>query len=214
MCADDAVEWRDNIGVAVIDCRDLGVDLGLLKARLCVVARRDGLIERCLRGRVSLHQIRLTLVVGFGLFHRRLRTCLRGLGLLQFQLVGFGLDREQRRARLYEAAILVVDRFQYALHPRHKINRLDRRRVARRIEITRDVLLDRQADIHFRRRRLHKIILFATAQGGERQYGESHMRNNDGTQPHAVIHHDACRRTQRLHFHAPVHLGPEGLSTI
>ena len=163
MRADDAVEWRDNIGIAVIDRRDLGVGLGLLQIGLGVIAVGSGRIEGRLRDRLPGDQLGLTLVVGFGLLQGCLRTCLRRLGLLQFQLVGFGLDREQRRALFHKAAILVIDRLQYALHPRHKIDALDRRRVAGGFEITRDVLLHRQADIYLRRRRRHKTILFAAA---------------------------------------------------
>ena len=46
MRADDAVEWRGDMGIAVIDRRDLGVDLGLQQVRLRVVARRGGSIQR------------------------------------------------------------------------------------------------------------------------------------------------------------------------
>ena len=40
MGTDDAVEWRDDIGIAVIDGRDLGVDLGLLQIA-CEFSRVD-----------------------------------------------------------------------------------------------------------------------------------------------------------------------------
>ena len=79
-----------------------------------------------------------------GLLQRSLRAGFRRLGLLELQLVGLGLDREQRGAFLDEAAVLVVDRLQEALHARHQIDRLDRRGVAGGIEITRDVLLHRR----------------------------------------------------------------------
>jgi hypothetical protein len=67
MCADDAVERRDNIGIAVIDRRDPGVGLGLLQIGLGVVACRRRRIEGCLRGGLLGNQAGLTLEVNFGL---------------------------------------------------------------------------------------------------------------------------------------------------
>jgi hypothetical protein len=127
MRADEAVERRDDIGIAVIDRRNLGIDLGLLQTGLRIVAGGGRRLEGGLRDGLLGHQFRLPLEVGFGLFHRRLRADLGGLRLLQFQLVGLGLDREQRRAFLDEAAVLVVDRLQKTLHACHEINALDRR---------------------------------------------------------------------------------------
>src|SRR6266704_2983902 len=101
MRADDAVERRDDVGIAVIDRRDLGVDLGLLQVGLGVVARRRGLIQRRLRDGLPRDQIRLALEVGFGLLQRGLCAGLGRLRLFKLQLVGLGLDREQRRAFLY-----------------------------------------------------------------------------------------------------------------
>jgi len=83
------------------------------------------------------------------------------LRLLEFQLVGFRLDREQRRALLDQGAVLVVDRLQHALHPRDEIDVLDRRGIAGGLEKTRDGPLHRQGDINLRRRRRNKTILFA-----------------------------------------------------
>ena len=161
MRADDAVERRRDIGIAVIDRRDLGVDLGLLQVGLGVLARRRRSIERCLRDRLSLHQIRLPLEIGFGLLHRSLHAGFGGLRLIELQLVGFGLDREQRGAFLHEGAVLVVDRLQEALHARDQIDILDRRGIAGRLQIARDAALHRHGDLNFRRRRRHKSILFA-----------------------------------------------------
>ena len=100
MRADDAVERRDDIGIAVIDRRDLGVGLRLLQVGLGVVARGGRGIERRLRNRLPRHQVRLALVVGFGLLQRRLGAGLGRLRLIELELVGFGLDREQRGALL------------------------------------------------------------------------------------------------------------------
>ena len=163
MRADDAIEWRDDIGIAVVDRRDLGVDLSLLQVCLGVVARRGGGVEGRLRDGLPLHQIRLPFEVGFGLFHRRLCAGLGSLGLLKFQLVGIGLDCEQRRALLHEVAVLVVDRLQEPLHPRDEIDVLDGGGVAGSLEKARDRLLHRHADIDLRRWRRHKTILFACA---------------------------------------------------
>ena len=130
MRADDAVERRDDVGIAVIDRCDLGVDLGLLQVGLGVVARGCRGIQRRLRDGLPLHQIRLALEVSFRLLQRRLRAGLGRLRLLQLQLVGFGLDREQCRAFLYEGPVLIIDRLQKALHARDEIDRLDRSGVA------------------------------------------------------------------------------------
>jgi hypothetical protein len=62
---------------------------------------------------------------------------------------------------LHEGAVLVVDRLQEALHPRHQIDILDRRGVAGGFEIARDAFLCGQPDLDLRRRRRHKTILFA-----------------------------------------------------
>jgi hypothetical protein len=161
MRADDAVERRDHVGVTVIDSGDLGVGLGLLQARLCIVARRSGLIERRLRHGLSLNQIGLALEVGLRLFHRCLGAGLGGLRLLELQLVGLGLDREQRRAFLHEGPVLIVDRLQNALHARDQIDALDRRGIAGGLEKARDRALHRQRDFNFRRRRRYKGVLFA-----------------------------------------------------
>jgi hypothetical protein len=67
MRADNAVEWRDDIGIAVIDRRDLGIGLGLLQIGLGVIAVRSGRIEGCLRNGLSGNEVHLTPVVGFGL---------------------------------------------------------------------------------------------------------------------------------------------------
>ena len=96
-CArDDAVERRGHIGIAVIDRRDLGVDLGLQQIGLRVVARRGRSIQRRLGNGLPLHQFLLALEVGLGLPQRCLRAGFRGLRLFELQLVGLGLDREQR----------------------------------------------------------------------------------------------------------------------
>ena len=163
MRADDAVERRDDVGIAVIDRRDLGVDLGLLQVGLGVVARRRGLVQRRLRDGLPRDQIRLALEIGFGLLQRGLHAGLGRLRLLKLQLVGLGLDREQRRAFLDQCAVLIVDRLQHPLRPRDQIDRLDRSGVAGGLEIARDVPLHGQSDLHLRRRRRHKTILFAGA---------------------------------------------------
>ena len=192
----------DDIGIAVIDRRDLGVGLGLLQVGLGVVAGRSGGIERRLRDRLPRDQIDLALVVGFGLLQRRLRAGFRRLGLLEFQLVGSGSIVNSVVPCFHEAAVLVVDRLQHALHPRHEIDALDRRGVAGGFEITRDGPLHRHADIDLRRRRRHKAILFAAAERDERQYDESNTADGDGP---ASRDHSARRswRTRQASFPCP-----------
>ena len=161
MRADDAVERRGHMGIAVIDRRDLGVDLGLQQVRLRVVARRGGIIQRGLGNGLPLHQFLLALEVRLGLPQRCLRAGFRRLRLFELQLVGVRLDREQGRAFLHEGAVLVVDRLQKALHARNQIDILDRRGVAGRFQIAREGPLHRHRDVDFRRRRRNKSILFA-----------------------------------------------------
>lgn len=65
--ADDAVERRGHVGVAVVDLGELGVGLGLLEIGLRVIARRCRGVERGLRDGLALHQLSLPFVVGFRL---------------------------------------------------------------------------------------------------------------------------------------------------
>jgi hypothetical protein len=161
--SDDAVEGCCDIGVAVVDRRDLGVDLGLLQNGLRVVAGRGRGLERRLRDGLLLHQIGLALEIGFGLLHRGLRTGLRRLRLLQLQLVGVGLDREQGGSFLYEGTVLVIDRLQKTLHAGDEIDVLDRRGIAGRLQVTRDGSLRRLRDFDLWWWRRHKTILFASS---------------------------------------------------
>jgi hypothetical protein len=161
MRADDAVERRGHMGIPVIDRRDLGVDLRLQQVRLRVVARRGGRIQRGLGNSLPLHQFLLSLEIRLGLSQRCLRAGLRRLRLLELQLVGFGLDREQGRAFLHKGAVLVFDRLQKTLNACNQIDILDRRGVTGRFQIARERPLRRHRDIDFRRRRRNKTILFA-----------------------------------------------------
>ena len=86
-----------------------------------------------MRDRLARHQVDLALIVGFGLFQRGLRAHFGCLRLLELEPVGLRLDGKQGGARLHEGAILVVDRLQYALYPRHQIDGIDRRGIAGRI---------------------------------------------------------------------------------
>jgi len=169
MGADNAVERRGDVGIAEIDGGDLGVDLGLQQVGLGVVARRGGLIEGGLRDRLARDQIRLAPVVGLGLFQRRLGARFGRLRLFELEPVGLGLDREQRGAILHEGSVLVADRLQHALHPRHHVDRLDRRGVAGRLQIAGNAALYGERDIDRRRRRRHERILLATGQQRERE---------------------------------------------
>ncbi len=139
---------------------DLGVRLGLQQIGLGVVARRRGGVERRLRDGLPLDQIRLPFEVSLGLLHRCLRAGFGCLGLFELQLVGIGLDREQRGAFFHQGAVLIVDRLQDPLHARDQIDILDRRGVAGRLEIARDGPLNRQSNFNLGWRRRHKTILF------------------------------------------------------
>ncbi len=114
-----------------------------------------------MRDRLPLDQIRLPLEIGVGLPHRGLRAGFRGLRLFELQLVGIGLDREQRSAFLDQGAILIIDRLQNALHACDQIDILDRRGVAGLLQIARDGPLQGNGDLNFRWWRRNKTILFA-----------------------------------------------------
>jgi len=120
--ADDPVKRRRHIGVAVIDGRNLGVDLSLLQIGLRVITRGCGLFQRCLRDDLSGDQVRLTFEIGFCLLQRGLRTGFGGLRLLKFQFVGFRLDREQGCTLFYERAVFVADCLKDTLYARHQID--------------------------------------------------------------------------------------------
>jgi hypothetical protein len=65
--------------------------------------------------------------------------------------------------------------------------------------------LERHPDIDLRRRRRHKIILFAGTQNDERQYGYGNTGNCSGSPPRAAIQ-PTGQRMRRLHSLAPIHL--------
>ena len=199
MGADDAVERRGDIGIAEIDGGDLGVDLGLQQVGLGVVPRRGGLIEGGLRDGLSRDQIRLALVVGLGLFQRRLGARFGRLRLLKLEPIGLGLDREQRGAFLHERTVLIIDRLQHALYPRHQIDRLDRRGIAGRLQIAGNGALHRERDIDRRRRRRHERVLLAAGQEYQRQHCDGGV-DGAGTRRAAVaIQSGGDRLMRRLH---------------
>ncbi|MGY4415560.1 hypothetical protein ACVWW4_007296 [Bradyrhizobium sp. LB7.1] len=133
---------------------------------------------------MPLHQIALPLVVGFRLPERRLRTDLGGLRLLELELVGLGLDREQLGALFDEGAVRVVDRLQEALHARDEIDILDRRGVAGGLDIARDRALHGRGDVHLGRRRRDERILVLAA--GERGHGHRRGQGPPGMSPRSV----------------------------
>lgn len=168
MRTDDAVERRDHLGVAVVDLGKPGIGLGLLEIGLGVVAGRRRGVEGGLRYGLPLHQIALSLEVGFRLLERGLRAGFGRLRLIELELVGLGLDREQLGALLDEGAVLIVDRLQEALHPCHQIDALDRRGIAGGLDIARDRALHGYGDVHLGRRRCHEAVLVLAAR--ERDY--------------------------------------------
>jgi hypothetical protein len=134
-------------------------------------------------------------VSSVGLLQRRLRAGLRGLRLLELELVGVGLDGEQRRASLHELPVLVVDRLQHALYPRDEIDGVDGRGIAGGLEIARHRTLHRNGNVDLRRRRRYKAVLFAAAQCRKCEYGKSYT--GCGAPPRTAVHFafirlDAC----------------------
>jgi hypothetical protein len=124
-----------HLGVAAVDLGYLGVDVGLMQIGLGVVACGGRIIQRRLRDRLSRDQIGLPLEIGLGLPDRSLRG-LGGLRLLELQLIGLELDREQGRSFFHEGAVLILDRMQEALDARDQVDGLDRGGVVGGLEIT------------------------------------------------------------------------------
>ena len=142
-------------------------------------------IERRLRGGLALHQLLLAFEIGLGLLQRRLRGGLGGLRLLQLELIGLRLDGEEVLAPLHRHAVGVLDLGEEALHARDQIGRIDRRGIAGRLEIARDLLLDRLCDRDLgRRRRLIGVALPAGRRGRPRQSPRSTTKAaNTGMSP-------------------------------
>ena len=114
---------------------------------------------------LSGDQVSLALEFRLRLRQGRLRADDGRLRRVDLELVGLRLDREQRRALLDEVAVLVADRLHEALHARDEIDRVDRRGVAGRFEIARDLLLDRRGDRDLRRRRRGVLVVLAASGG-------------------------------------------------
>ena len=164
-----AVERRRHFGVAEIDRRLLGVRLRLLQIRPRAVARRLRLIQNCLRGELLAGEFGLALVFGLRLLQRRLGAGLRRLRREKLQAIRFGLDGEQQGVLLHEIAVGVADLLNEALHARHQIDRIDRRRVAGGVEIAGNVPLGGRRDGDLGRRRRRVLIAVATAGDSERR---------------------------------------------
>ena len=164
-----AVERRRHFGVAEIDRRLLGVRLRLLQIRAPAVARRLRLIQNCLRGELLAGEFGLALVFGLRLLQRRLGAGLRRLRREKLQAIRFGLDGEQQGVLLHEIAVGVADLLNEALHARHQIDRIDRRRVAGGVEIAGNVPLGGRRDGDLGRRRRRVLIAVAAAGDSERR---------------------------------------------
>ena len=119
----DPVEGGFHLGVAEVERRLLGLDLGLFQLRRRRVLVGRGIVERDLGGDLAARQV--------GLFHRGLRAGLGGLRLLELQLVRCRLDGEEGLACLHLFPVLVIDRLQEALHARDQVGGVDRGDVTR-----------------------------------------------------------------------------------
>jgi hypothetical protein len=166
---DPAVERRRHFGVAEIDRGLLGVRLRLLQVSPRAVARRLRLIEHRLRGELLAGEFGLALVFGLGLLQRRLGAGFRRLRRKELQAIGFGLDGEQQRVLFYEVAVVVADALDEALHARHQIDRIDRRRIAGRMEIASDLALRRSRNGDLGRRWRGVFVVVAAATQGKRR---------------------------------------------
>ncbi len=193
MRADDAVERRGHFRIAVIDLGDPGIRLRLLQIGAGIVAIRGGRIEGRLRHRLARHEVALALEVELGLLQRGLGAGFRGLGLVQLQFVGLGLDGEQGGAFLDEGAVGIIDRLQKARDARDQVDLLDGCGVAGRLEIARDRTLHGKRDVDLGRRRRRVGVLLAA--------GERHQRNAGGCQSRKMpaAGEPFLRRTSRYH---------------
>jgi len=112
---------------------------------------------------------------------------LRGLGLFKSETVGFGLDDEKRCTLLDKGAVLIPDLLQVTLDAGDKVGRIHGGHVSCRLEITRDLLLNRIRDGHLGRWRRYVRIALPTA-------GERGRRQNDdetvGARPGVQVGHN------------------------
>jgi hypothetical protein len=177
---DDAVERRLHLRVAEVDRGLLGVDLRLPELGLRGIAVGERVVERLLRRDLAAGEIGLPLVFRFGLLQRGLGRGFGRLRLLELELVGLGLDHEQRSALLHLIAVLVVDLLQETRNPRDQVGGVDRRGIAGRLEIARDRLLQRDHDGDLRRRRRHVAVILPAAGQHQRERAQSGKRNRCG----------------------------------
>jgi hypothetical protein len=175
----DSVEGRLHLGVAEVERRLLGLDLGLLQLRRRRILVGGGIVERDLGRDLAARQLGLALVVGLRLFHRGLRAGLGGLRLLELELVRCRFDGEEGLAFLHLFPVLVIDRLQEALHARDQIGGVDRGDVTRGLKIAGNLLLHRQRHGHLRGRR--RDIAVVLPAGGKRRGQRGGERANDNT---------------------------------
>ena len=180
------IERRCHICIAEIDFGLLLAGLRGLQVGLRGVTRRKRLVVIGLGRDLLLDQIGLALVLRFVLRQRRLRADDSRLRGIHFEFVRLRLDREQRRAFFHVIAVFVADGLDEALHPGHQIDRVDRRRIAGRIEIACDLLLDGRGHSNLWRRRRGVLIILAAGResrcDGKNRHGTdtcdgSHARN-------------------------------------
>ena len=182
MMGDDSVERCRHIGVAEVDVGELDGGLGVENRSARLVDVRLPLLDCGLGREVLPAERRLTIVLGLIVGLLRLRVGERRFRLFELRLVLITLDAEELRPFLGRRAVLVVDRAEVTLHPRHQIDGIERRRVAGEFEVERDRALDRLRHHDLRRRRRHVGVLRIA--GGEREPGLDEQKRLRGATSH------------------------------
>ena len=170
----DAIKRGRHRGVAKCDLRVLGIGLRLQHIGPRGIAVGACLVEVGLCRDVLGLELLLPGEFGFGIDERRLGALLRRLRLLQLDLVGLGLDHEQRRALLHGLAVLIFYLLHVSLHAGHELDVVDRGCIAGGLQIRRDRLLYRQLHGHLRWRRRDEAILLAARRQGDRRRTRDH----------------------------------------
>ena len=159
------------------------------------------LLDRRLAGEIVPAERRLALIFRSVVVLPRLIGGERRLRLIELLLIVVALDAEQLRSFRYRCAVLIIDRFKIALDARDKIHLLERRGVARQLEIQRHRLLQRLRDDDlWRRGRDVRVSGGVAAREGERgNRSKGGNRSKDGLAEASAF---AGREERQLNEHA------------
>lgn len=205
----DAVEWSFDLRITEIDAGLCRIHLRLLELGARGVAVSERIVEGGFRSHLPARQFDLPFVFRLRLRKRRLRAGFGRLRLIELELVRLGLDHEQRGTLLYLVAVVIFDLLQKTLHARDEIDGIDRRRIAGRVEITRDLLLHGQRDADLRGRGRDVVIVLSASRQDARAAAE-HGQNRVSPACPLVL---AKARTQHFRLRLQI-LACAGMSGI